>query len=65
MMLCLAEADLKRDLRAIDHTIWILVELKSAWEEILNGNSTEDITSGLRRTADIGKGSTSAREMRV
>ncbi|HVO65641.1 MAG TPA: flagellar export chaperone FliS [Syntrophales bacterium] len=33
----LTEADLKRDLRAMDHIVWMLVELKSAWEEILNG----------------------------
>jgi flagellar secretion chaperone FliS len=66
MMLCLTEADLKRDLRVIDHIIWMLMELKSAWEEILvNGNSTKDITSGLRRIADIDKKSTQAREMRA
>lgn len=58
-------ADLKRDLEGMDHIIWMLVELKSAWEEILNGNSTMDVTSGLRCIADTGKGTTYAREMRV
>ena len=33
----LLEADLKKDLKAMDHIIWMLVELKSAWEEIING----------------------------
>ena len=66
MMLSLTEADLKRDLGGIDHIIWMLVELKSAWEDILvNGNSTKDITSGLQRIADMGKESTHAREVRA
>ena len=44
----------------------MLMELKLAWEDILlNGNSTKDITSGLRRIADIDKKSTQAREMRA
>ena len=38
MMHHLTEADLKKDLKAMDHIIWMLVELKSAWEEIINGN---------------------------
>ncbi|MCX5846817.1 MAG: flagellar export chaperone FliS [Deltaproteobacteria bacterium] len=39
MMHHLTEADLKKDLKAMDHIIWMLVELKSAWEEILTSHS--------------------------
>jgi flagellar protein FliS len=63
MMHHLTEADLKRDLRAIDHIIWMLVELKSAWEEILNGQR-KDINPSLRHITDREK-ETSRREMRV
>jgi flagellar secretion chaperone FliS len=58
----LMEADLKRDMKGIDHIIWMLTELKSAWEEILNGNSTH-ITSDLRHIAE--KEPLHVREMRV
>jgi len=34
----LMEADLKRNIKGMDHIISMLVELKSAWEEIINGN---------------------------
>lgn len=34
----LRDSDLKRNIKGIDHVIWMLVELKSAWEEIFNGN---------------------------
>lgn len=61
----LLEADLTKNIEAIEHIIWMLVELKSAWEEILNGNSAKDITSGLRYVADTGKGNTYIRGMRV
>jgi flagellar secretion chaperone FliS len=61
----LMAADLKRDIKGMDHIIWMLVELKSAWEEILNGNSAMELTSGLRCIADTGKGNTYAREMRA
>ncbi|MEN6317574.1 MAG: flagellar export chaperone FliS [Syntrophaceae bacterium] len=47
----LMEADLKRDLKAIDHIIWMLVELKSAWEEIINGRH-KDINSDFDRIID-------------
>jgi flagellin-specific chaperone FliS len=64
MMHCLTEADLKRDLKAIDHIIWMLVELKAAWEDILNGNR-KDINPSLRRITDQEKETTSIREMRA
>ena len=60
----LLEADVKRDLKTMDHIIWILVELKSAWEEILNGNR-KDITPSLRCITDREKESAYAREMRA
>ena len=59
------EADLKKDINALAEVIAMTAELKSAWEGILNGNSTKDITSGLRSSADMGKESTTAREMRA
>jgi flagellar protein FliS len=65
MMHRLTEADVKKDMKAMDHIVWMLGELKAAWEEILNGNSTKDITSGLRCIADREEVSTHAREMRV
>jgi flagellin-specific chaperone FliS len=65
MMHRLTEADVKRDMEAMDHIVWMLGELKSAWEDILNGNSTKDITSGLRRITDREEVRTHAREMRV
>jgi flagellar secretion chaperone FliS len=60
----LMEADLKRDMKGIDHIIWMLTELKSAWEEILSGNST-DITPDLRQIADREKEPRYIRETRV
>jgi flagellar protein FliS len=63
MMHHLMEADLKRDLKAMDHIIWMLVELKSAWEDILNSHR-KDINSGLPRT-DREKETTRRKEMRV
>ena len=57
----LMEADLKRDLKTIDHIIWMLVELKSAWEEILTSHSKNidpDLTDREEKTAG-------RREMRV
>jgi flagellar secretion chaperone FliS len=59
----LTEADLKRDLRAIDHITWMLTELKAAWEELLNGQR-KDMNAGLRHLVDREK-ETSRREMRV
>ena len=47
----------------MDHIIWMLVELKSAWEEILNGQR-KDMNPGLRHITDREK-ETSRREMRV
>jgi flagellar secretion chaperone FliS len=63
MMHRLTEADLKRDLRAIDHITWMLIELKAAWEELLNGQR-KDMNPELRHIADREK-ETSGREMRV
>ncbi|MGZ6209403.1 MAG: flagellar export chaperone FliS [Syntrophales bacterium] len=63
MTYLLTEADLKRDLGAIDHIIWMLVELKAAWEEILNGQR-KNMTPGLRHIIDREK-ETSIREMRA
>jgi flagellar secretion chaperone FliS len=60
----LMEADLKRDMKGIDHIIWMLSELKSAWEDILNGNST-DITPDLRHIADREKEPRHVKETRV
>lgn len=63
MMHCLTEADLKRDLKAMDHIIWMLIELKSGWEEIMNGQC-KDIHSGLHsnnRDREV----TRVREMRI
>ena len=64
MMHRLTEADLQRDLKAFDHIVWMLVELKAAWEDILNGNR-KDINPNLRRIADQEKETTSIREMRA
>ena len=47
----LTEADLKRDLKAMDHIVWMLVELKSAWEEIINGQR-RDMNLGLSQISD-------------
>ena len=61
MMHHLTEADLKKDLKAMDHIIWMLVELKSAWEEILKNHSKNidpDLTDREGKTAG-------RREMRV
>ena len=61
MMHHLTEADLKKDLKAMDHIIWMLVELKSAWEEILKSHSKNidpDLTDREGKTAG-------RREMRV
>ena len=33
----LRDSDLKRNIKGMDHIIWMLCELKSAWEEIFNG----------------------------
>ena len=63
MMHRLTEADLKRDLRAIDHIISMLVELKTAWEEILNGKH-KDINPRLHHITDREK-ETNRREMRA
>ena len=63
MMHTLTEADLKRDLKAIDYIIWMLVELKSAWEEIFNGQR-KDMNPGLRHITDREK-ETKRREMRA
>lgn len=59
----LLEADLKKDLKAMDHIIWMLVELKSAWEAIFNGQS-KDMNPGLLHISDREK-DTSRREMRI
>ena len=63
MMHRLTEADLKRDLRAIDHIISMLVELKTAWEEILNGKH-KDINPLPHHITDREK-ETNRREMRA
>ncbi len=59
----LLQADLKRDLRVMDHIVWMLVELKSAWEEILNGQR-KDMNPCLRHITDREK-ETSRKEIRV
>ncbi len=64
MMHRLTEADLQRDLKAFDHIVWMLVELKAAWEDILNGNR-KDINPSLRLITDQEKETTSIREMRA
>jgi len=64
MMHRLTEADLQRDLKAIDHIVWMLVELKAAWEDILNGHR-KDINSKLHRITDQEKETTGIREMRA
>lgn len=64
MMHRLTEADLKRDLKAMDHIIWMLMELKSAWEEILNGNH-KDSNPDLQSTHERQENTARIREMRV
>ena len=64
MMHRLTEADLQRDLKAIDHIVWMLVELKAAWEDILNGHR-KDINSKLHRITDQEKETTGITEMRA
>ncbi|MGA3207227.1 MAG: flagellar export chaperone FliS [Syntrophales bacterium] len=59
----LLQADLKRDLRVMDHIIGMLVELKSAWEEILNGQR-KDMNPSLHHITDREK-ETSRKEMRA
>ena len=63
MMYRLTEADLKRDLGAIDHIIWMFAELKVAWEDILNGQH-KDMNPGLRHIIDREK-EIGRREMRA
>jgi len=63
MMHRLTEADLKRDLKAMDHIIWMLIELKSGWEEIINGQC-KDIHSSLHSN-DRDREVTRVREMRI
>jgi flagellar protein FliS len=60
----LTEADLQRDLKAIDHIVWMLVELKAAWEDILNGHR-KDIDPRLHRITDQEKETTTIRAMRL
>ena len=43
MLRRLLDADIKRDIKAIDEVIGILDELKSAWEEIFNKQDKEGI----------------------
>jgi flagellar protein FliS len=64
MMHRLTEADLQRDLKAFDHIVWMLVELKAAWEDIFKGHR-KDINPSLRSIADQEKETTSIREMRA
>jgi flagellar protein FliS len=64
MMHRITEADLQRDLKAIDHIVWMLAELKVAWENILNGHG-KDMNPGLRNISDHKKETTSIREMRA
>jgi flagellin-specific chaperone FliS len=64
MMHHLTEADLKRDLKAMDHIIWMLVELKSAWEKILNGRH-KDINPDSQSPHERQKNAARMREMRV
>jgi len=63
MTTSLLKADLKKDLSAMDHIIWMLSELKSAWEEILNGQRKE-MNTRLRYIADQGK-ETFRKELRL
>jgi len=64
MMHSLTEADLQRDLKEIDHIVWMLMELKAAWEDILNGHR-KDIAPGRRLITDQKKETTSIRDMRA
>jgi flagellar protein FliS len=63
MMHRLTEADLKRDLKAMDHIIWMLMELKSGWEEIMNGRC-KDIHSDMHSNVQD-RETTRVREMRI
>ncbi|MGO9137388.1 MAG: flagellar export chaperone FliS [Syntrophales bacterium] len=63
MTCSLLKADLKKDLRMMDHVVWMLVELKSAWEEIFNGQY-KDMNQVFRYVSDLEK-ETGRREMRV
>jgi flagellar protein FliS len=58
------EADLKRDLKSIDHIIGILAELKSAWEEILNGHH-KDTNPDLNSDQERQRNAARMREMRI
>jgi len=58
------EADLKKDLKSIDHIIGILAELKSAWEEILNGHHN-DTSLDLQKPQERQKNIARMREMRA
>jgi flagellar protein FliS len=64
MMHSLTEADLQRDLKAIDHIVWMLMELSAAWEDILNGHR-KNIDPGRRLITDQKKETTSIRDMRA
>jgi flagellar protein FliS len=64
IMHCLIKADVERDLKAMDHIIWMLIELKSAWEEILNGRHG-DINPDLQSDHERQKNTARMREMRV
>jgi flagellar protein FliS len=59
----LLKADSKKDLSAMDHIIWMLAELKSAWEEILNGQR-RDTNTRFRYITDQEK-NTSKMQMRL
>jgi len=58
------ESDLKRDLKSIDHIIGILAELKSAWEEILNGHH-KDTNPDLNSDQERQRNAARMREMRI
>ncbi len=64
IMHCLIKADVERDLKAMDHILWMLIELKSAWEEILNGRHG-DINRDLQSDHERQKNTARLREMRV
>jgi flagellar protein FliS len=55
--LSLTDADLKKDLKALDNIIWILSGLRSAWEEIISGRRNDtDLNLGSvldRKTEDM------------
>jgi len=60
----LTDADLKKDLKALDNVIWILSELRSSWEEIISGRR-KDTNLDLVSVLEGKKEAARAKELRV